>query len=140
MLLPRAFSAPDAWVKGCASIYASGKLSGLYRNKEVFRKGPLSVGPGRNALEAASAGHLRRFFLPVLMATLSPYGLIAMEAVFAVFDRDGLVRNGTEMHFDSAIPRVVESHMLKPGKIEVSAQFPVDSGQQIAIEGRGNSE
>ena len=36
--------------------------------------------------------------------------------------------------------RIVERHVLKPGEVEVTSEFPVDAGQQVTIEHRRHAE
>ena len=70
------------------------------------------------------------------MAALGPDRFSFPKADLDICSRDPdlLVPEGSKVHFDSALVLIVTSHVFELGEIEVAAEFPVYSCQNVQVE------
>ena len=97
------------------------------------------VGPYLNRDEAGGTGHVLELGDAVLVRVLGVDGLALAEAEFRARDADHLVLQADQVHLDAAFRGVVKGVVAKGVKRESPPQLPIDAGQQVHVERRGDA-
>src|SRR5437870_10846765 len=108
------------------------------RREVLDAEQPPLVGPDPFNREAGLAGQLAEAAEGVLVRALGPDALALAETEPGRPDVGGLVGEADEVHFDPALPRLVEGVVAEAVEAEVAAQLAVDAGQQVEVEVAGD--
>src|SRR5689334_15357496 len=59
-----------------------------------------------------------------------------MEAAAQVLDPGSLLVDAFQMHFNARLAPVPEGHVLEGVQVKAAAEFAIDAGQHVLVEGR----
>src|ERR1700683_1686484 len=108
----------------------------LYRKKQILRKRPFCVKPLLLATEPRPLPHLHHVLRIIFVRAFRPdrLALTQIKSLPRRLNRHPLPDLGPQMHFHAPLSFVIPRHVLKLRQIEIRAQLPVNSRQQIHIE------
>ncbi len=90
----------------------------------------------RLATIADAFGHFRNFLRSKFVRAFGPDRFILCECYGAsrAANPDGLIAQGSQVHFDAPFRAVVARFVTKRRKIKIGIQFAIDTGEQVEIE------
>ena len=113
----------------------------LLCDPEIFGKTPRLIHPLRLAVEAGVVCEADEFVMRIFVGAFGPDSFVLFELNGYGGLRDGnfLPGAGAEVHFDTVRCFIEDGEVRELRKVEVGAEFAIDSGQEVEIEGGGDS-
>ena len=114
----------------------------LLRDPEVFGEAPRLIHPLRLTVEAGMVCQADKFVMRIFVGAFGPdcFVFFELNGDGSFRDDDFLPGAGAEVHFDAVRCFIEDGDVRELLEVEVGAEFAIDAGEKVEVEGGGDSD